>query len=735
VRPQPGNSWLGLLLLWPLLAFMDQSSQTPHGGVAWFGALGAALGVVAWRASLHFGWKARATLLSLLALWLVGLGAVELCDSLAWLPALLGPDRWVLGRQYLQALLTMACWIGALRSLSWRYPPLALLELAFAANLFVSALSAHREGFINRPFQVVDRLWLKGLDPTPMFLAVGVVALLATVLLASNRPGNRRPWWDLPALTAVLVAFFLLLPTPRIHQMLEKFGLGNQPGSENRLRPPGSGKSNQEKNQGKGGGSEQKEPSFANSQQPPKPQPVAVVIFRDDYEPPSGVYYFRQHCNSLFNGLKLVRSNDNRFDQDTPQRFPTREFRRGIEAEDLGLKLPHLEEPFCRPLKTRVALMTQHSKPFGLDTPVGFWATGNPDPARFQKAYDVDSMVFQGEYVDLLECPAGDMRWDTEVWAHYLAGPKDPRYQQLADEITAKLPPERRHSPLFKAVAIKLWLDENTTYSLNSPSAQAPDPVADYLFGQRIGYCVYTSHSACYLYRAAGIPARIANGYAVNAQQRGGGSSLLIRSNEAHSWPEIYLHGVGWLELDIAPKTNLEPESEQVDNNLQQMMGDMARKDKKEKRPEEDRPRVDLQEMLAKIVSHLLQALPWALLATWLALTAWKWGRRWLPWFVSGPGLARAAYVCVLDMLAERGIVRSRFESQEAFARRLQDTVPDLLPLTLTHLQARLGQGEPTRDAVRQHLRQCLRQVRRQRGLGWRRWLGWLDATSGFRVR
>jgi hypothetical protein len=47
------------------------------------------------------------------------------------------------------------------------------------------------------------------------------------------------------------------------------------------------------------------------------------------------------------------------------------------------------------------------------------------------------------------------------------------------------------------------------------------------------------------LYRTAGIPARVSQGYAVAARQRGHGASLLIRSGDAHAWPEIYLQGAG----------------------------------------------------------------------------------------------------------------------------------------------------------------------------------------------
>ena len=738
-RPRP--FWLGLLLLWPAIAGLNQWLITPRGGVPLAAALGAALGVLTWFASTRFQVRCRALLAALAAGWLAVSAGLLVLDSSTTMVALVGSDRWILLRQAVQAGLGSFCLVAALRSFSWRFPALAVVELGALGGVFVLALEAHRDGFINRPFQLVDPLWLRGMDPTPLFLAVGSLALLATCLLALNRPNNQRPWWDVPLLMLLVVGLFLLAPSGRVKQVFEKFGMGKEPGQENRLGPEGGlktpGPAAPSNGQGKGTKppSSSDEPSFSDTSKP-KPYPVAVVVFRDDYEPPSGSYYFRETSNSQFNGLKLVHSNDDRFDRDNANSFPNRYFSPKAQPQPLGMQLPPLNRFYFHRLSTRVALLRQHPRPFGLSNPIHYWATGNPDPDRFQKAYDVESQAFSAKYAEIVGARPGQAGWDNEVWSHYLAGPSDKRYQELADAIVSQLPEERRDLPFYKALAIKFWLDENCTYSLKSPSAQAADPVTDFLFGQRTGYCVYTSHSACYLYRAAGVPARISSGYMVNAKQRGGGSSLLIRSVDAHSWPEIYLEGVGWLDLDIAPKKNLEPEHEQVDNNLQQMMGDMARKDKKERRPEESRPQIDVQELLRKILLQVARAIPWALLALWVGLTAWKAWRRLRPWLVGGRDLARVAYLAVLDILAEQGDTRPIDESCEAFARRLQEPVPALLPLVRAHLRIRLGNQPPLPDSqIRDLLKQCLGQLRRRPLVGWRRYLRWLDPTSGLRVR
>jgi hypothetical protein len=193
---------------------------------------------------------------------------------------------------------------------------------------------------------------------------------------------------------------------------------------------------------------------------------------------------------------------------------------------------------------------------------------------------------------------------------------------------------------------------------------------------------------------------------------------------------------VGWLELDISPKKNLEPEQDQVDNNLQQMLGDMARKDKKEQRPEDDRPPFDWLTWLRNLLSQMLRALPWGLLAGWLLLSLVKVYRRLAPWLYSGPDLPRVAYLCALDLLAQQGCLRHSGESREAFARRLGPQVPALLELTHLHLRRKLGKGEAADPAsLRRVLGQCLQQISSRPAPGWRKNLGWLDPFTSLRVR
>ncbi len=253
------------------------------------------------------------------------------------------------------------------------------------------------------------------------------------------------------------------------------------------------------------GGTKQQGPSSQGLPQPPefdnsgpsrqKAAPMAVVILDDDYTPPAQYWYFRQTAWSRYDGSRLVADPD--FDRDVLPSFPTR---RTAVAE------PPPAKGRTR-VRARVAMLVHHEGPFALEGAVRFAPIPNPNPDRFVSAYRFESLAQSIVYRHLFGRHAGDPRWSAATRAHYLAGPADPRYAKLAHRIVdTSLPPARRIDPFAEAVAIKLWLDAHATYSTAHRHAGVPDPTADFLFGDRIGYCVHFAHSAVFLWRALGIP-------------------------------------------------------------------------------------------------------------------------------------------------------------------------------------------------------------------------------------
>jgi transglutaminase-like putative cysteine protease len=396
--------------------------------------------------------------------------------------------------------------------------------------------------------------------------------------------------------------------------------------------------------------------------------PMAVLILDDDYSPPSQGYYLRQDAWSELNGTRLVRATRSDVDVDVPDTFPSSDARvPGLASITKGRETVH----------TFVALLVDHPRPFGLETPELLRPAKNPNPTRFKRAYRVVSRAQTAPYKELFGQRAGDPGWSPEVRAHYLAEPEDPRYAELARSIIAHAPKALQKDPFGQAVAVKLKLDESFKYSTKHNHAGAADPTADFLFGDQIGYCVHFAHAAVYLWRALGIPSRVGAGYRVDEDERHGGSSVLVRSRDAH----------GWIILDIAPKVNLDPPSPPVDTELQRMLGEMARS----LPPDPADTSTGDPKLPSGLLRDVARGLLVAALAAILCLYAAKIWRRLAPRFAGAAALPWVGYRGALDLLSEVGAARRFGESREAFARRVQGLAPSFADLTRLHLRAALG--------------------------------------------
>jgi transglutaminase-like putative cysteine protease len=118
------------------------------------------------------------------------------------------------------------------------------------------------------------------------------------------------------------------------------------------------------------------------------------------------------------------------------------------------------------------------------------------------------------------------------------------RVRNLAIELTAT-----ESTPYDQARAIEAYL-RTFPYTLQLPKPPVNVDLVDYfLFDLKKGYCDYDASAMVVLARAAGIPARLVIGYATGtydeAHQR-----FVVTEAEAHSWPEIYFPGYGWVRFE-----------------------------------------------------------------------------------------------------------------------------------------------------------------------------------------
>lgn len=676
------------------------------------GALGAGVGAVAGRVIAG----SRLRLLPALGLLGVLLACVQLGQgallSSTGFASWLGPASALGAAAALGLFASAACVAAAVRAAALRFKIFRVLEVAFVGAAFAQLVAGHRGGAINRPFELADSIIAQGGDPTIALLFVGAVAAAASVtLLLSERSALR-------SFVHMLLAFLVLalvLVTTRVlglpHAEIGASGLGLRPDESAEKQSGGKG---QGREGGQRGGTppENEQLEFKDNYDTSGRQiPLAVVLLHDDYSPPAGLYYFRQHAMSQYNGRKLVPATRGDVDQDVAPGFV-------FEPTKLAA-VPNAEEDRVR-LETTVALLADHNRPFGLEAPVEIRPDTNPDPGRFRRVYRVVSAALATPFDELLERGVGDPSWTEAQREHYLTAPDDPRYAELAQQIVSGTPEWARDLPVARGVLVSLWLSKEGIYSLRSGHASADDPVADFLFGDRTGYCVHFAHAAVYLMRSLGIPARVGAGYAVEEAARQGGSAMLLSGANSHAWPEMYVTGVGWVIVDVAPERSLDPPVQPPDSDLQRLLGEMARGQKplpqSEWRPLE--PALELARKLPAMIARVLSVVVPLLLGLGYSVKLW---RRLSPAWASGSAAPRVVYRAQLDRLSELRITRRFGESREAFAARVSATSPSFADLTHRHVAARFGR-EPGAGLGR-NLRELMRTAALElaRAVPWRR--------------
>ena len=85
-------------------------------------------------------------------------------------------------------------------------------------------------------------------------------------------------------------------------------------------------------------------------------------------------------------------------------------------------------------------------------------------------------------------------------------------------------------------------------YTLTPPGS-ATQPVDEFLFDTREGFCEHYASAFTLMMRAAGLPARVVTGYQ-GGELNGVGGYYIIRQSDAHAWTEVWLEDEGWVRVD-----------------------------------------------------------------------------------------------------------------------------------------------------------------------------------------
>jgi transglutaminase-like putative cysteine protease len=114
-------------------------------------------------------------------------------------------------------------------------------------------------------------------------------------------------------------------------------------------------------------------------------------------------------------------------------------------------------------------------------------------------------------------------------------------------------------APLDRALRIQRHLRKDFKYTLDGSEKPVRDPLSDFLFVRKEGYCEYFASAMAVMLRAQGIPARVATGFQSGYFNNVSGL-YVVRASDAHAWVEAWIEGPsggraggGWTTFDPTP--------------------------------------------------------------------------------------------------------------------------------------------------------------------------------------
>ena len=189
-------------------------------------------------------------------------------------------------------------------------------------------------------------------------------------------------------------------------------------------------------------------------------------------------------------------------------------------------------EPHNRPWLLLLDMPT--SMPNNVKRTHDYSAVAN-EPVRSRMRYDaVSYLQFQLE--------AKTLNDRESIMALQITEGENPRTRALA-QTWLKLSPAKKINS-----ALNMFREQNFVYTLRPPLL-GKDPVDQFLFGTKRGFCEHYATSFVYLMRAAGLPVRIVTGYQ-GGELNPNGNYLIVRQSDAHAWAEVWLQGQGWVRID-----------------------------------------------------------------------------------------------------------------------------------------------------------------------------------------
>lgn len=103
-----------------------------------------------------------------------------------------------------------------------------------------------------------------------------------------------------------------------------------------------------------------------------------------------------------------------------------------------------------------------------------------------------------------------------------------------------------------RAMALQDFFREGFEYSTDVPAGHGESAI-DAFLARRVGFCEQFAGAFASMARSVGIPARVAVGFTPGQRDPADLGRFIVRGENAHAWPEVYLSGFGWVAFEPTP--------------------------------------------------------------------------------------------------------------------------------------------------------------------------------------
>lgn len=281
-----------------------------------------------------------------------------------------------------------------------------------------------------------------------------------------------------------------------------------------------------------------------------------------------------------------------------------------------------------------------------------------------------------------------DFDVEAENLIHYVQLPSTlpARVRNLAVELT-----QDKQSVYDKVRAIEGYFD-NGGFKYDTTDVAVPNDNEDYvdqfLFETKVGYCNNFSSSMVVMLRTIGIPARWVKGFApgTEGEMVNGLKQFTVTNNDAHSWVEAYIPGVGWMPFEptigFSGLDNINNDIPATESSEQPQVDDIQLEEPQQTDGQQLNQTANTWQLFTGWLSSNKQLLLWLLLP-FIAIcwVLYKKHRKWLPklyivWYRrKGFDWTKfdVPYNALLRQLALIGLKRKQGETLSVFAKRVDN--------------------------------------------------------------